>query len=115
MGVVTSKYHALAEHGLELFGLNRYFETLIGSDDCERYKPDPMPLIMCAEALGVPIERCIYVGDSPYDMQAANAAGAISVAALWGMFDVQTIRESNPCYEAHDMLEVLSLVDEIKT
>ena len=68
---------------------------------------------MCAKAMDVPIDRCVYVGDSPYDMQAANAAGIISIAALWGMFDAQTIREANPCYEAHDMFDVVSLVDEL--
>ena len=29
---------------------------------------------------------CVYLGDSPHDMEAAIAAGAIAVAALWGAF-----------------------------
>ena len=36
--------------------------------------------------MGVPIGNCAYVGDSPHDMNAAIAAGAVPVAALWGPF-----------------------------
>jgi pyrophosphatase PpaX len=100
LAVVTSKRNAPALHGLECFGLEGYFELLIGSDDTTSHKPDPEPLLLAADRLGIPITSCVYVGDSPYDMRAARAAGAVAVAALWGMFSHEELIEAGAQYEA---------------
>jgi pyrophosphatase PpaX len=100
LAVVTSKRNVLAERGLDCFNLRPSFELLIGSDDTARHKPDPAPLLYAAKRLGLPIESCVYVGDSPYDMQAARAAGAVAVAALWGMFPRETLIQAGAQYEA---------------
>lgn len=106
VGMVTSKLHAIAERGLALFGIDGYFEEIVGADDCELHKPDPAPLLLCSERMGVDIGHCLYVGDSPYDLKAANAAGAISVAALWGMYEPDILRRESPRYEARDIREI---------
>lgn len=85
-GVVTSKRHAVAQDSLEHFGLMELFDVLIGLEDSERHKPDPEPLLRGAEAMGAGLENCIYVGDSPYDLQAARAAGIPSVGVTYGVF-----------------------------
>jgi phosphoglycolate phosphatase-like HAD superfamily hydrolase len=36
--------------------------------------------------MGLEPGECAYVGDSPFDMEAAQAAGMYAVGALWGMF-----------------------------
>ncbi len=86
MGVVTSKGIEAASRGIDLFDLRRYFDVVVTADDVETHKPDPFPLRFAATLMGVELEYCIYVGDSPHDMQAAIAAGCVSVAALWGAF-----------------------------
>jgi pyrophosphatase PpaX len=86
MGIVTSKGTAAATRGIELFGLCPFFEVVVTADDVTIHKPDPHPLRFAAGLMGVELEYCIYVGDSPHDMQAAIAGGAIAVAALWGAF-----------------------------
>ncbi|MEF9841191.1 MAG: HAD-IA family hydrolase [Raoultibacter sp.] len=96
LGVVTSKRHAPALHGLELFDLARYFDCLVGSDDIEAHKPDPAPVRYGAQLLGHASEECIYVGDSPFDMQAGNGAGCFTVAALWGMFPEAVLQAETP-------------------
>ena len=85
LGVVTSKLQSLARRGLELFDLARFFDVVIGADDVTVHKPDPHPLCVAAQTLGVPIERCAYVGDSVHDMAAARAAGCLAVAVTWGI------------------------------
>ncbi len=95
-GVVTAKRHRLAQHGLELTGAWPYLSCLIGADDCPKSKPDPEPIIMAAELLGLSPEECIYLGDSPYDMLAGMAAGCVTVAALWGMFPTDDLLAFNP-------------------
>lgn len=89
--VITSKRHDPAVHGLKLEGLDGYFEFLIGADDTKEHKPKPGPLLLAAERMGLFPSECAYVGDSPYDMQAARAAGMYAVGVLWGMFTADTL------------------------
>jgi pyrophosphatase PpaX len=94
LAVVTSKRHALAWRGLEVFDLTHYFEFLVGADDCETHKPDPAPLLLAAGRMGLESRQCAYLGDSPYDMQAARAAGMLALGALWGMFSGERLLEA---------------------
>jgi len=98
LGVVTSKRHDLAMRGLSLFGLDAFMQCVVGSDDCDTHKPDPGPVRLGATLLGAGPDECFYVGDSPYDIQAGNAAGAITVAALWGMFAPEELVAEGPAY-----------------
>jgi pyrophosphatase PpaX len=52
--------------------------------DAERHKPDPAPLVHALERLGADRDDAVYVGDSPFDIRAAKAAGMHSVAVTWG-------------------------------
>jgi pyrophosphatase PpaX len=96
MAVVTSKGRVMADRGMSLFGLEEYVSLVVTADDTDRHKPDPCPLIHAAELLGVDIARCVYLGDSPHDMSAAIAAGAVPVAALWGAFERDDVLRPDP-------------------
>lgn len=109
IGVVTSKRHEPAFHGLSLFGLDAYLSCLIGADDWDTFKPDPGPVAHGVELLGVAPSRCLYVGDSPFDLQAGRGAGCVTVAALWGMFPEAVLAAESPdasCRSIRDVLEV---------
>ena len=99
MGVVTSKVHALAWRGLEITGLAPYLDCCIGADDCVHYKPEPEPVVRGCEAIGLEPAECLYVGDSPYDIHAGNAAGCKTAAVSWGVFSLDEMRAENPTYE----------------
>ena len=110
LGVVTSKRRELALRGLALFEFDGAFEFVIGSDDCERHKPDPEPILMGCGRLGLEPAACVYVGDSPFDLQAARAAGATAVAALWGMFPEGALTAERPdamCRRPEELLAVV--------
>ena len=109
LGVVTSKMHALAWRGLEITGLAPYLDCCIGADDCEHYKPEPEPVLRGLEALGLASADCWYVGDSPFDIQAGNAAGCPTAAVTWGMFpeaDLLAARPNRVCKSFAELLEL---------
>ena len=110
LGVVTAKRHALAWRGLEIVGVAPYLQCLVGADDCELNKPDPAPIRVGLEMLGLESEECWYVGDSPYDIQAGNAAGCATVAVLWGVFDEEALRAEKPTYVVSNFSELVALV-----
>lgn len=86
VGVVTSKRAVLATKSLKAHGLFDAFACVNGAEDSTAHKPDPDPLLTAAKKLGVSPDRCVYVGDSPYDLQVAHAANMPCVGVTWGKF-----------------------------
>ncbi|HSO01715.1 MAG TPA: HAD-IA family hydrolase, partial [Gaiellaceae bacterium] len=64
--------------------IEHLFDVVVGSDDTERHKPDPAPIVHALELLGASPDDAVYVGDSPFDIRAAKAAGVHAVAVTWG-------------------------------
>ncbi|MCL1846469.1 MAG: HAD-IA family hydrolase [Coriobacteriia bacterium] len=115
MAVVTSKRNQPAQEGLASFDLQGYFEFVSGLEETDKHKPDPEPLLVAAARMGVPIQDCVYVGDSPYDMRAALAAGSAAVAALWGMYTREELLDAGAEYEAAAPSELPGLIRRIDT
>ena len=84
LGVVTAKRRDTAELAFATVPLGHLFEVIVGGDETERHKPDPEPLLLGAERLGADPAQTAYVGDSPFDVLAAKAAGMYAVAVTWG-------------------------------
>ncbi|MDO4502011.1 MAG: HAD-IA family hydrolase [Coriobacteriia bacterium] len=110
MAVVTSKRHALAMRGCACFGIERYLEFLIGPDDCPLHKPDPAPVALGCQRLGLDPAECLYVGDSPFDIQAGNGAGCATFAALWGMFPAEQLLACEPTFTGECAADLQALV-----
>ena len=73
-------------------------------EDKTEHKPGPEPLLKGLEFLGgVPPEEAAYVGDSPFDVAAARAAGITSVAVSWGAFSEDTLRSAEPDHLVEDI------------
>jgi pyrophosphatase PpaX len=85
LGIVTAKRGATVRLAFDrLPGLESNFDVVITSDDTERHKPAPDPILAAVERLGASLDETAYVGDSPFDIRAAKAAGVYAVAVGWG-------------------------------
>lgn len=113
-GLVTSKRRVVASRGLEILGLAPYMSCMVGSEDTGRYKPNPDPVEFGCNLLGVAPEECVYVGDSPFDMQAGNAAGCLTAAVTWGMFDEERLEAENPSTVCHTWDELVAYARGLK-
>jgi phosphoglycolate phosphatase len=60
------------------------FALVLGGDATPRKKPDPMPLLLACETLGVATARTLMVGDSSNDAKAAKAAGCPVLLVTYG-------------------------------
>jgi pyrophosphatase PpaX len=110
LGIVTSKMQAMARRGLGLFDLARFFDVVVGGDDVTVHKPEPHPLLVAAESLGVPIAQCAYVGDSVHDMAAASAAGCAAIGATWGIASRAELIDAGAEYVVDDMAGLRAIV-----
>jgi pyrophosphatase PpaX len=96
LGLVTSKSRATTEMAFRLTGVDAHFSAIVCAEDTERNKPYPDPLLLALEILGATAGEAVYVGDSPYDLRAANAAGMRSVGVTWGVFGEEALRPEQP-------------------
>jgi pyrophosphatase PpaX len=90
LGVVTAKRRSTVELAFSRVPLGHLFETVVGGDETEKHKPDPEPLLLAAERMNADPSQAAYVGDSPFDMRAAKAAGMHAVAVTWGRIHDRT-------------------------
>ena len=112
MAVVTSKKRPAAIRDLGCYDLVEYFDTIIACDDCAENKPLPGPSLMALKRLGLNGTDCIAVGDSPYDLQSARAAGCQTAAVRYTSFDWNFIlNEGKPDYVLNKMTDLLTLID----
>ncbi|MFV1988505.1 MAG: HAD family hydrolase [Gemmatimonadota bacterium] len=87
LGIVTSKAKRGTAASLEACDLPaEWFEVIVTSDEPIPHKPDPAPVRLALELLGVDADVASFVGDSVWDLRAGRAAGVCTVAALWGPF-----------------------------
>lgn len=114
VAVVTSKREVLANKSLRLFGMLDLFARVNGMEASAGHKPDPDPLIQISYDLSVSLDRCLYVGDSPYDIQAAHRAHIPCIGVTWGgFFDKDTLQAEHPsalvdsCEDLFKMIDVM--------
>ncbi len=83
LALVTNKSREFTRPLLAQMGWKEYFDCLVCADEAGAKKPDPAPVRLALERLGVTAGEAIMVGDSDYDLLAARGAG-VWVARVGG-------------------------------
>jgi pyrophosphatase PpaX len=105
IGIVTAKRHKTVQLAFEHLPLAHYFDTIVAGDDTRMHKPHPDPLLLALERLAATADEAAYVGDSPYDMQAARAAGVRAIGVTWGkIHDRAALRDADVVVETTEEL-----------
>ena len=84
LGIVTAKRRLTVDLAFARLPIEQFFDVVVGGDETEEHKPHPAPLLLGLERLDARADEAAYVGDSPFDMQAARAAGLHAVGVSWG-------------------------------
>jgi len=75
---------------LEVAGVAGLLSASTSSDDAEESKPDPDIIHAALAKAGIDASAAVMIGDTPYDVEAASAAGVASIAFRTGGWpDVQ--------------------------
>jgi|SRR5690625_404221 len=93
LAVVTNKPLAYTQIILTQTQLAPLFDYVVGGDSCEEKKPDPLPLLYACAQLDVPAEKCLMVGDSINDVQAARQANMKVIVVPYGYRRGQSVEE----------------------
>jgi len=114
LGVVTAKIEVGAHRSLRHVGLDRYMGAVIAADSGVPAKPAPDGVWLAARRLDRTPEETLFVGDSPHDVAAGNAAGVVSVAALWGACTRAQLSAASPRHYVDSVRELSPLVARIQ-
>ena len=112
LAIVSTKRRDTIEKGLKLMGAGHLFEFIIGLEDVKRVKPDPEPVLLALEKLGVNKEEAIMIGDNYHDIEAAKHAGVLSAGVAWSIKGEDFLKQYNPDYILQHMSDLLSIVKE---
>jgi len=111
LGIVTAKRRQTVELAFARVPIAHLFETVVGGDETERHKPDPEPLLLAARRMNADPVETAYVGDSPFDIRAAKAAGMHAIAVSWGrIHDRALLEREEPDAIVDDAEELLEHV-----
>ena len=96
LGCVTNKSEQFTHPLLKDLGIFNDFKIIISGDTLAKRKPDPMPLLYCAERFNLKPEECLMLGDSVSDVKAARAAGFDIICMSYGYNHGNDIADENP-------------------
>jgi phosphoglycolate phosphatase len=82
--VISNKRESLSVRLLELLGLLKYFDLVVGSDTTSEKKPSSVPVIYVLRRLEISAGDAMMIGDSNYDIEAARKAGVKTIAVTYG-------------------------------
>jgi len=91
---------------LEQFGLIQYFDHVQGTDGMP-CKPAPDVLLAALAALHAAPADCLFVGDSPADMEAGRRAGVRTCAVRYGYGKTEELAKWTPDYWVSDLRELV--------
>ncbi|MDQ6710021.1 MAG: HAD family hydrolase [Candidatus Dormibacteraeota bacterium] len=97
--IATSGSVKTASATIDLLGVP--VPVVITRDDVQHAKPDPDLFLAAAERLGVEITHSIVVGDSVWDLLAAQRARALGVGVLSGGYGREELQQAG-AYRVYD-------------
>lgn len=103
--LVTMSLRAMAELVLNQFDFVA-FDLIVAGDEVSQPKPHPEPYLKAAAALGVTIQDCIAIEDSPTGIRSAVTAGATTIGVT-NILDLS----SSPAHAIWSSLTGKSLTD----
>ena len=110
--IATSGRLETARPALEMLGVRAGVPVI--TRDLVRYaKPDPDLFLAAAGRLEAPIHNCVVVGDSIWDLLAAQRARALGVGLLSGGYGQEELERAGAYRVYEDPSDLLEHLDEI--
>jgi len=110
--IATSGRLESAQHTLKLLKLSPRV-PIVTRDLVRHAKPDPDLFVTAAQRLNVPVNRCVVVGDSVWDLLAARRAWALGVGLLSGGYGQQELERAGAYRVYQDPADLLRHLDEV--
>ena len=111
--IATSGRMETAAHNLSALGVDPARVPVVTRDQVRHAKPDPDLFLTAAERLGVDIRHALVLGDSIWDMIAAQRARALGVGLLSGGYGEDELARAGAFRVYADPADLLKRIDEV--
>ena len=112
LGIVTTKSSKSSKELLANFGIDKYFQTIIGREDVNHTKPHKEPIVKALDSINQNIDKIYMIGDTILDLNAAKNANVIGIGVLCGYGEKQDLEKLSP-YIFKDTLEAVRFVQNL--
>ena len=89
LALVTNKPEAPARKICAHFGMERFFDLIVGGDSCASLKPHPEPLYLALRETGCGREGSWVIGDNHTDLAAGRNAGLPRCFCTYGFGELK--------------------------
>jgi len=111
--IATSGRMETAAVNLAALGVDPEKTPVVTRDQVKYAKPDPDLFLAAAERLGADIHTALVVGDSIWDMLAAQRARALGVGLLSGGYGLAELQQAGAFRVYEDPADLLFHIDEV--
>jgi HAD superfamily hydrolase (TIGR01509 family) len=111
--IATSGRMVTARPALESLDLDLERTPIVTRDEVRYAKPDPDLFVTAAARLGIGVETATVVGDSIWDMLAAQRARALGVGLLSGGYSEDELERAGAYCVYEDPADLLKHIDEV--
>jgi pyrophosphatase PpaX len=108
IGIVTTKDRISAEETIRDFHFP--YDVLLTSEDTERTRPDPEPLLKAIQLLHSKPGETFYCGDTPQDIIQGRRAGVKTIGLTTGLHSKEELKKENPDFIGDKIEEVLTVL-----
>src|ERR1700743_2746985 len=114
LGLVTSGDRVRVLRQLRRFGLPRLFAPRVCAGDTPQKKPPPAPLRLALAQMCLNPRACVYVGDSPHDLEMSKRAGVRAVGVI-GRFPTEAgLRAAKPEFLLNSLKELPAVLKSLE-
>ena len=93
-GLITNTPRDCTYKILKKFNIQKYFNTIVTTDDVKKGKPDPEIVLKACRNLNVNPKETILIGDTSSDIKAGKSAGCIVIGVnVEGDYTIENIFE----------------------
>lgn len=111
MAIVSTKRNSMVMKGLDLLDADGVFDVVIGLDDVENPKPDPEPILLALEKLGVKKDEALMIGDNYHDIVGGQNAGVRTAGVAWTAKGEDFLQTFNPDYMLQHITDLLPIIN----
>ena len=113
LGIVTSGTRWRVCEQLRDFNLTVHFSACVCAEDAGRRKPHPAPLNLALRRLKLSPEECVYVGDSPEDIEMARRARVRAIGVCGPFPPAARVLDARPDLMLYSIAELPDWIEEL--
>lgn len=110
LGVVTTKRRDMAERGLKLTNLDKFFEVVVTLEDASAPKPNPEPIFKALSRFNAEATEAMMIGDNHHDIMGGKNAGTLTAGVEWSLKGPEFLQTYKPDYMLKHMSDLFDIL-----